>query len=276
MKYIKFKLAFISLFLVLSSSYAQTTVMSFNIRYSTPNDGDNQWDLRKEEVVESLKYYSPDFIGVQEATPKQLEFMAKQLDTYNFIGHGREGMGTDSEGIPLLYNTDKYELLGDKVFWLSKTPDKASIGWDADYKRIVVYGEFKNKTTNKIIHIFNTHFDHIGENSRLKSAELIVDYISKNKLADKEIVLMGDFNCQPSELPIKMLEQEFNNSYKVMGSSAYGPVGTFNGFDTIQVVTNKIDYIFTKNIDIKIYRCIDDRRKNNLYLSDHFPIMVEF
>lgn len=109
----------------------------------------------------------------------------------------------------------------------------------------------------------------------MKSAELIVDYIYKNQLADKKIVLMGDLNCLPPESPIKLLEQEFKSSYKIKSACIYGPIGTFNEFNTIEATTKKTDYIFTKNIDIKSYRCIDDRRKNNLYLSDHFPIIVE-
>lgn len=275
MKYFKTILVFISLFLGFSSSFAQIKIMSYNIRYDTPNDGENWWELRKDEVVELLKYYSPDFIGIQEAMPNQLKFLANTLDKYNYIGHGRDGLGTDSEGIPIFYNSAKYELLGKEIFWLSETPEKVSRGWDADLNRIVVHGKFKIKSTNQIVHIFNTHFDHIGKNARLKSAELIVDYISKNQLADKKIVLMGDLNCLPLESPIKLLEQEFKNSYKIKGSPVYGPVGTFNGFNTTKAVTKKIDYIFTKNIDIKSYRCIDDRRKNNLNLSDHFPIIVE-
>ncbi len=86
---------------------------------------------------------------------------------------------------------------------------------------------------------------------------------------------MGDLNCLPTESPIKLLDQEFKNSYNIKGYPVYGPVGTFNGFDTTKPVTKQIDYIFTKNIGIKKYRCIDDRRKNNLFLSDHFPILIE-
>lgn len=275
MKYFKLILVFISLFLGFSSSFSQTKIMSYNIRYDTPNDGDNWWELRKDEVVELLKYYSPDFIGIQEAMPNQLKFVANNLDKYNYIGYGRDGLGTNSEGVPLFYNSNNYQLLGQEVFWLSETPQKISKGWDADFKRIVVYGKFKTKKSNQIVHIFNTHFDHKGENARLKSAELIVDYINKNQLADKKIVLMGDLNCLPSESPIKLLEQEFKNSYKIKSASVYGPIGTFNRFNTMKAATKKIDYIFTKNIDVKSYRCIDDRRKNNLNLSDHFPIIIE-
>lgn len=276
MNYFKLILILSYTFLVVSNSYAQTKIMTFNIRYNTPNDGENWWDLRKDEVVESLKYYHPDFIGIQEATPNQLNFIANELDDYDYIGHGRDGLNTESEGVPIFYNNTKYELLETKVFWLSETPEKVSKGWDAAFNRIGVHGVFKNKTTNQIIDIINTHFDHEGEIARLKSAELLIDYVRKNNLTNKKTVLMGDFNCIPSESPIELLEREFKVSYKIKDFPVYGPVGTFNGFDTKGTVTKKIDYIFTKNIAVINYRCIDDRRKNNLYLSDHFPIMIEF
>lgn len=262
--------------LVVSKSFAQTKIMSFNIRYDTPNDNENWWKLRKDEVVTMLKHYSPDFIGVQEAMPKQLNFIANNLNNYKYIGHGRDGAGSNSEGIPIFYNSTNYMLLEKKIFWLSETPKKVSRGWDAALNRIAVHGVFKSKITNQIINIINTHFDHMGENARLKSAELLINYIRKNNLTAKKIVLMGDLNCIPTEAPITFLNQEFKNSYNIKGHSVYGPVGTFNGFDSTKPVTKQIDYIFTKNIDIKKYRCIDDRRKNNLYLSDHFPILIAF
>jgi len=37
----------------------------------------------------------------------------------------------------------------------------------------------------------------------------------------------------------------------------------------------RIDYIFTKNIEVLSYRHLDDRRKNNLCISDHLPILIE-
>ena len=69
--------------------FGQTEIMSFNIRYDTPNDGDNWWELRKDEVVELLKYYKPDFLGIQEAMPNQRKFIADKLKEYAYIGHGR-------------------------------------------------------------------------------------------------------------------------------------------------------------------------------------------
>jgi hypothetical protein len=60
--------------------------------------------------------------------PNQLKFVANNLDKYNYIGHGRNGLITHSKGIPLFYNSDKYRLLKQEVFWLSETPQKISKG----------------------------------------------------------------------------------------------------------------------------------------------------
>ncbi|MDG2449628.1 MAG: endonuclease/exonuclease/phosphatase family protein [Saprospiraceae bacterium] len=268
-------LPLILLILIVPKGTSQTKIMSYNIRYDTPNDGENWWDLRKDDVVELLKYYRADFVGIQEAMPNQFMYIADKIDDYKHIGFGRDGEGTNSEAIPIFYNSDYYVLLRSNTFWLSETPEKISKGWDAALNRIVLHGVFKNKKSNQIIHIINTHFDHKGKVARHKSAELLVEYIRNNHLANDNIVLMGDLNSLPTESPITLLEKELTNSYKTKESIAYGPIGTFNGFDILNPASRQIDYIFTKNIEINNYRCVDDRRHNNLFPSDHFPVLVD-
>ena len=260
---------------IFSTCIGQTSIMSYNIRYDNPKDGENWWELRKDEVNELLNYYRPDFIGLQEAMPNQTKYIGESLDGYNYIGHGRDGKNTDSEGTPIFYNTEKYELLYEKIFWLSETPEKVSKGWDADLNRIAVYGVFISKATKDTLNIFNTHFDHIGELARLKSAELLLEIIEQKQLSSKKLIIMGDFNALPNKKPIKVLKRELHDSYGIGKYPVYGPIGTFNEFDTERILNDRIDYIFTKNIKIKSYRSIDDKRRNNLYPSDHLPILIK-
>ena len=186
-----------------------------------------------------------------------------------------DGLNTDSEGIPLFYNKTKFKLLESHIFWLSETPEKASKGWDAALNRIVVYGAFESKTNGDTLHIINCHFDHRGQIAREKSADLVVNFIENRKLSDHKIIVLGDLNSSPSEKPIKILSQLLEDSFNEGQHANYGPIGTFNEFDTERVLTQRIDYIFTRNIDVKSYRCIDDKRKNNLYPSDHLPILIK-
>lgn len=271
----RLNLLFICAILIVTSTYAQTKVMSYNIRYDNKNDGDNWWGHRKGEVVDMLQYYHPEIFGLQEVLPAQLAFIADHMDDYSYIGHGRDGVGTNSESTPIFYNKDKYELLHQETFWLSDTPQEISRGWDAALPRIALYGRFKNKSTGQTIHVINTHFDHRGELARHNSAQLLVDYIREESLSDESLIVMGDLNCLPSESPIGVLKEEVDDAHDLKDKPVYGPTGTFNGFDISMIADRRIDYMFTKNVVVESYRCIDDRRSNNLHVSDHFAVMIK-
>ena len=53
--------------IALSFSHGQNIkLMTYNIRYDNPNDGDNNWDNRKETLVNQILFYKPDIVGTQE------------------------------------------------------------------------------------------------------------------------------------------------------------------------------------------------------------------
>lgn len=265
------------LVILLTSFYvnSQTKIMTFNIRYDNPDDGKNSWSKRKEEVCQLIQYYHPDVVGIQEALPNQVQFINSTLEDYDYIGFSRDGVGSDSESVPIFYNTVKYELLDKKVFWLSETPNQVSKGWDAALNRIGTYGAFKNKLTLETIHVINVHFDHRGKISRKKSAQLILNKIQDLQLKDKTVIVLGDFNAQPEEASISILKSKLEDAFQISKTPAYGPIGTFNGFNNQIIPTLRIDYVFTKNVEVSSYRCINDKRNDALCISDHLPVLIE-
>ena len=62
---------------------AQTfSALSYNIRLDVASDGDNRWDVRKDQVVGLLRYHGADFIGLQEVLHNQLLYIeTKDLST---------------------------------------------------------------------------------------------------------------------------------------------------------------------------------------------------
>jgi len=57
----------------------------------------------------------------------------------------------------------------------------------------------------------------------------------------------------------------------------FGPSGTFNGFQFLKPVTNRIDYIFvskSKSISVEKHAILSDS-KDLKYPSDHLPVYVE-
>lgn len=264
----------LSLFLAFHLHAQELSFMSFNIRYNSPNDGEDLWELRKGDVSGLLRYYQPSVLGLQEAVDEQLTFIDNELDGYAYVGVGRDDGDRAGEFSPILYDSATLLLLDHGVFWLSATPDEVSVGWDAALPRICTYALFRDKVADRAFWVFNTHFDHVGENARLNSAALIIKKINELNIGQNPVILMGDFNSQPDQNPIKLITNNLKDSYSESRVS-YGPEGTFYGFDPNAIAENRIDYVFGKGVDFRSYRVIDDRRPNNRHVSDHLPVFVK-
>ena len=256
---------------------AQQKVMTFNIRYNNPNDGENWWENRKGDVVKLLEYYQPDFLGIQEGLLEQLNFMDHHLQDYSYVGVGRDDGNQKGEFTAIFYNTQKFGLVKTETFWLSETPEEISVGWDASMERICTYGVFKNIQDQNTYYVFNAHLDHIGQEARERSAKVIEQKINGLTIGKEPIVVMGDFNCTDQDKPIKVFNSFLDDGLYHSQKGLYGPPGTFNGFNPTVISQDRIDYIFTKNINtIKSYRHINDKRNNGLCISDHLPVLMEF
>ena len=256
-----------------SSSSENINIMTYNIRLDTEADGINMWDNRKEGVLSLIKEESVDVLGIQEGLPSQIEYLSKQLDGYSMIGEGRDG-GNNGEYSAIYYNDNKMNLIETETFWLSETPEIPSIGWDAAIKRIVTVGLFKMKDSDLELLVYNSHFDHIGKIAREKSVGVILNHIKENNYQNRPLIVMGDFNANPDDLPIELLSKELNDSFKLLPLE--NPVGTFNGFDLDSKLLDRIDYIFTKNLKITNYKHLDKKLSSGLWPSDHLPILITY
>ena len=257
------------------NGFSQTKVMSFNLRYDNPNDAENCWDNRKDDVIQLIDSLHPDIFGIQEGLIHQLEYINSQLTDYVYVGVGRDDGKEKGEFAAIFFDSLAFSLIETSTFWLSSTPDIVSVGWDASMERICTYGAFINKESNDSLFIFNCHFDHIGEISRNMSAKLILHKIKEFGLSTNRVVVMGDLNSEPQDESIQILRKELEDAMDIAELPHYGSNGTFNNFDTTSIATKRIDYIFTKNLLVRSHRHIDDKRTNRLYFSDHFPVLVE-
>jgi len=258
----------------LSVQGQETKVMSYNIKYDNVDDTVNNWNERKEKLTGQIKHYGPSFVGTQEVLHRQLTYIDSSLTEFSYIGVGRDDGKQKGEYSPIHYDSIKYKVLEHDTFWLSKTPEKPSVGWDAALERICTYGLFENRETGDKLWVFNTHFDHRGETAREKSAELLVTKIKAINSENLPVVLTGDFNLTPDEKPIHHIKEYMKDGQDITENPFYGPSGTSNGFDAERMLDRRIDYIFTKNLAVKNYVHIDDRMENLKYISDHFPVLA--
>ncbi|MPS63310.1 MAG: endonuclease/exonuclease/phosphatase [Chryseobacterium sp.] len=271
----KFKFSGLLVLLFILNFSQDLKVMSFNIRLQVESDKDNAWTQRKQDAIDLLSYYRPDYFGVQEALPEQMKDIKNGLKNYDYVGVGRDDGKEKGEFSAIFYDTGRLQVLNSGTFWLSETPEKPSKGWDAAYNRVCTYAVFKDKKSKKEFMALNLHFDHIGNVARVKSADLILKKIKEINPKNLPVTLSGDFNLTDDTEPIKILSQNLTDSFYHSETKHYGPVGTFTGFNVNEVPKERIDYIFVKGFKIKSHRHINDRRENLLYPSDHFPVLVD-
>ena len=248
-------------------------IASYNIRYDNPNDGENIWDNRKEQVKALIRFHEFDIFGTQEGLINQLNELSN-MDEYSYTGVGRDDGKSKGEHSAIFFKKEKFELLENGDFWLSETPLEPSFGWEAKHRRICSWAKFKEKQSDKIFFVFNVHFDHQAVEARKQSGVLMISKIKKIA-GDQHVICLGDFNSTPETEQIKTMKSLLNDSYEVSKMPPYGPVGTFNSFNYNAEMINRIDYIFvSKDIDVLKYGVLTDSYDRK-YPSDHQPLVAK-
>ena len=88
-----------------SASTPAIRVMTFNLRYDTPNDSANAWPNRKDWVASLIRFHEADAVGVQEALAHQLTDLDTRLPGFARVGVGRRDGKTAGEFSAILYRT---------------------------------------------------------------------------------------------------------------------------------------------------------------------------
>lgn len=253
----------------------ELSVMSYNIRNCTINDGDNNWDLRKDASIAMIRDLNPDIFGVQEGVDTQAYFLKEQLPEYVYFGIGRDDGLKKGVQIPIYYRRDRFECMDTGYFWLSETPDIPSKGWDAAHIRMVAWVKLKVLENGKVVNFFNTHFDHQGKIAQQESAKLAVDRIGK--ISGKDIaIFLGDFNLRPDNEALAPIAKEFVSVRDAAEKTDHS--GTFNGWGRMPADRRPlIDHIYYKG-DVKpvLFEVVTKGYEGRGYVSDHFPIIAVF
>lgn len=256
-------------------------IANYNVRIAV-DGGTKAWSSRKQYVADIIKNkYDFDLFGVQELrdTDQESELMA-YLTEYSRFSKGRNNTaGTAGERLAIVYKTARFDRIKSGFFFLSETPDVASIGWDAALNRICLWSKMRDKLNNQEFYFFCGHFDHQGVISRRESANLVLRKIQEINGTDKlPVFFVGDLNCQPDKIPIlNLLAGGLRDSRTIPAAkNISGPVGTTNGWDNnISGLTNRIDYVFVNDpVEILSYTTITNKY-TDVYPSDHFPVLVQ-
>lgn len=245
-------------------------VMSYNIRYGLAEDGTNSWKYRCPATIEMLEEQCPDVFGVQEAYDFQIEFINEFARNYKSVGVGRIDGKKDGEQTAIFWNKKTVSMLKWGNFWLSDTPEKPSMGWDAACTRTATWALMKDKKTGRKFYFVNTHLDHVGKEARKNGLKLIVDRIAEINPEGYPMVLTGDFNMRPDDSSMVEIDKIMKSARKVADKT--DNLGTFNGWGRVH--DNVIDYIYVSGFsDVPEYKTITKKYAERPFISDHYPVM---
>jgi endonuclease/exonuclease/phosphatase family metal-dependent hydrolase len=259
---------------------APLTVMSFNIRYGTADDGENSWAQRREFVFDVIRDAAPDLVGLQEALRFQLDEIGEALPRFAEVGVGRDDGREAGEYAAILYDPTRFEVLAQGTFWFAATPEvPGSVDWGANIPRICTWARFSDRQTDRRFYLYNIHLDHQSQESREGSARLLTARIAERDFPDP-IIVTGDFNAGESNPVIRYLAgngeprpgPRLQDSFRAIHPDA-AVVGTFNGFQGT-ATGEKIDYVFVSDDWSIEAAAIVRTSRDGRYPSDHFPVMT--
>lgn len=250
-------------------------VMTFNIRYGAAEDGDNSWPHRKALVAQTIRDFDPDVLGLQEAQPMQIEFLRKALAAYECVGRSRTRDNAD-EQCAVMYRRKRFALGHQATFWLSETPEViGSKSWDSSLPRIVTWVELTDRKRANVTRVFNTHFDHEGEQARLESARVLRGKI--DALPALPTIVLGDFNTADDSAPHDVLTRPtassliLRNAYRSIYPQRAVDEATYHGFHGKRP-GKPIDWILYSSHFTCDAACLETGTTGERLASDHFAV----
>ncbi len=247
------------------------TVMSYNIRTFAIEDSPagNGWESRHDRVVSQIVQESPDVLGCQEVTIVHEATLRKEakLAGYEIIMDYRQ---STPEGLMFLYKKERFELVEAKKFWLSETPEEASVGWDASMERIGQLVTLKDKESGEIFNFINIHYDHRGTVAQKQSSQVVKEYLKESMVN----FVFGDFNIEKENEGYVALAESLND-VKYVATKTMDEV-TYNAYGK-ESQACAIDHIFVSKtgVDVLEYKVLNEF-VDGKYASDHYAVIGKF
>jgi len=257
----------------LTAGAQSVRIMTFNVRYPAKSDGPNQWEFRRDLLVETIREKAPDVLGTQELYYEQGQYIVEKLPEYVWFGISRRGNRED-EHMGVFYKKDRLRLLESGNFWLSETPETpGSMSWGVNLPRMVTWGLFEIREGGRRFYFYNTHLAHRKEDhkARLLAADLIAERI---RTLDSRIplILTGDFNAPAGGEVHQTLTRLLEDAW-LRAARRSGPECTFGAFKGI-VECNRIDWILYRG-PFRVQEAETVTRNwDGRYPSDHYPVFA--
>lgn len=256
-------------------SATSLSVMTFNMRYDNPEDGQNNWRFRRERVAGVIKAQEVDVLGTQELLSNQFNDLSGLLTGYQGVGVGRLDGVESGEYCAVFFRKDRFTLLDSGTFWLSETPEVVgSLGWDGACERIATWVVLRDRDGREFFFI-DTHLDHVGQVARDEGVSLLMKRIETLR-GGRPVILTGDFNSEPGSSVVAHVQKDgVLRDAKAIAAQRSGTDWSFSDFGQIPEAERPLlDYIFVSgDIEAVRYEVLPDTFDGG-YVSDHAPVMA--
>ncbi|WP_422106465.1 endonuclease/exonuclease/phosphatase family protein [Winogradskyella sp.] len=245
---------------------------------------------------------APVIVGLAEVENKKVLsdlVQSKHLidENYSYVHYD----SSDERGIDvaLLYKSDDFELENSETYSVYLQTDTG----ERDYTRdiLLVQGKLNGDALSIIVNHWSSRREGEKETEykRLAAAKVVNSIVRRLKHKDNtKIIVMGDFNDNPDNASLKLLEEEGHlfNPFKTVWSQDNGSINhdfEWNLFDQILVSTNFFDRSNT-SLAFDMADIYNDRSLTQYHgkykgqpfrtyvgkkykggYSDHFPVYIE-
>ena len=250
-------------------------VMSFNLRYASATPP-NSWPERRPVMRALLRTEEPHLVGTQEGLYPQLLDIAADLGRHHaWIGTGRQG-GSKDEFMAVFYDVRRLAPVAFDHYWLSDEPYLiGSNTWGNAVLRMVTWVRFRDLATGGEFYHVNTHLDHVNQQARERSADLITTRFAEFDAALPRVVT-GDFNVPAHANPVYEamlagggLADTWDAAER--RSDAYA---TFHGYRPLVPDGDRIDWILVTPGVRTRYAKINTYAREGQFPSDHLPVQA--
>jgi endonuclease/exonuclease/phosphatase family metal-dependent hydrolase len=254
-------------------------VMSFNVRNSNAQDGENVWSKRTELFFGTIERFKPDLIGFQEVLANQYDAIVARMPGYAFSGVARNDGKRSGEWSMVAYRQDRFQAIKHGDFWLSETPDViGSKSWDAAITRICSWARLREKDGGREFVFANTHFDHKGVVARAESSRLLTTKLTELG-AGGAVILTGDLNINEDNPAYTVLVRpeagdtiRWTDAYRAVHPKRLPGEASFHGFKGT-VAGSRIDFVFhTSHFTATAATIEQSPAVEGRWASDHYAV----
>ncbi len=271
--------------------------ITWNIRSSAMDDsGDHAWSARRGGMAAFINDRQPDIICMQECEKDQREYLVDHCSGYDDIFDNTslswweqnvEGLEKSAEVI--LYKTSKVSVQSSGTFWLvSGAPTSPSKSSDQNSFRSCTW--MKCTYEGQKVLVMDVHLSYRTKNNatvesdevialRQREMNVIKTWIDShyNPSSDGWILFMGDMNASHWEAIFDEWKDGTYGYFAREGFTGEALGRTYNDWNYETGSVSTIDYQFYKGFpSVKSYSIPRDTYSSVDYLSDHWPVVVEY